>query len=153
MRTPILFVAALVTLASAICAQAQAQETEKESQEKLSGEVIVLGSGHDSFPESETAEINVRGLVIVQIDDAGSASVEDVEVDAGQAFRQLGCVRGVRMADGEPQMGGGYTWCLMQAVNEADKAEIKVAYKEADHVGGETKEVKHQVSIVPLEQD
>lgn len=118
-----------------------------EQPDQLKGGVIILGSDDDALPGDKTQEINVGGLVIVKIHDLGSEAVQNVKVDAGREYRQLGQVRGVGVANGKLLMGGGYTWCLMQAVSEAEKSTITVSYKSAPHAGGKQKSEKFTVEI------
>ena len=77
-------------------------------------------------------EVNVGGLLIVNIKDSGSRPPRDMKVDVGRAFKRLGKVRGINVKDGRPLMGGGYTWFLLTP-REKGTHEVTVSYISADN--------------------
>lgn len=137
----------------ACCVVLAAMPVRAQETDQLQGDVIIFGSGDDTIPASDVGEINVGGLVVVKITDQGSGPVEDVVPEVGREFRHLGNLRGVGRRDGKPLMGGGYTVCLFQAMNEAESTQIKVNYKTPQHVGGKAESVVYKVKIVPQEAE
>ena len=121
--------------------------------EMFKGNVVTLGAEDDTLPASEVAEVNVDGLVVIKVHDKGSAAVDEVKVVADKGLKYLGSLRGIGVKDGHLLMGGGYTVCLLKAVDVAESANIKVTYKEAAHVGGESKIEEYKVKIVPFSED
>lgn len=83
--------------------------------EVVAGSVIVLGK-----PGTKAKVINNGGLIIVRVPDSGSRPPQDIKVEAGRQFQRLGQVRGVTQKNGEPQMGGGYTWILLKPVSDGE---------------------------------
>lgn len=100
----------------------------------VSGSVIVLEE-----KTTKDTTVNVDGLVVVVIPDSGSRPPQNIKVDAGRAYKQLGTVQAGNVAP-----GGGYTWYLFKPVN-AGETTITVSYTE----NGEGKKVErtHKVKI------
>lgn len=119
----------------------------------LKGSVVILSADGDGISAEESAEVNVDGLVVIKIHDKGSAPIEDVKVINDRSLKFLGKLRGIGIEDGKPLMGGGYMVCLLKAVSEAETANIKISYKTAQHVGGETESESYKVKIIPFETD
>lgn len=97
-------------------------------------------------------EVNVGGLVIVQVDDTGSRPTKfsKATIEPEGAFQRLGRVRGIRTNDeGEDMMGGGYTWLLLKPI-QAGEATVSVTYTPN---GGDGKAVtqSHKVTVVERE--
>ena len=117
------------------------------------GEVIVLQQirSEDADPaEGRPAkEVNVGGLVIVQVDDTGSRPTKfgKAKIEPEGAFQRLGRVRGIRTnEEGEDMMGGGYVWLLLKPT-KAGEATVSVTYTPN---GGDGKPVTqtHKVDVV-----
>ena len=89
----------------------------------ISGGVVILTEA-TSVEES----VNVDGLVILEIPDSGSRPPQNIQVTQ-TGFKDLGEVQGVRTnEEGEPMMGGGYTWYLFQATQGPRSGTIEAQY-------------------------
>ena len=91
---------------------------------KLSGAVLKLSEITD-----KPFAVNSGGLVVVIVRDSGSRPPQNVKVEAPRAFQPLGVVRGTQNEQGQPLMGGGFTWYLFTPVTAGDTS-IKVGYTE-----------------------
>lgn len=118
----------------------------------VDGRVIVLKRVEKSSKSDELApkphEINAGGLVIVEVPDTQSHPTEVAEpaVAPEGAMQSFGRVRGIRTNDqGEPMMGGGYTWFLFKALAEGPAA-VNVKY--TPNGGGDSVDQTYQVNIV-----
>lgn len=117
----------------------------------LVGEVIIVGSEGETLrtSEDEPQDINVGGLMIVQVHDLGSAPVDIKDVEAPASLELIGKVRGVGVDDeGNRLMGGAYTWLMFRAGDKLGAATITVTYEPASHVGGDSHEEVHFLNIV-----
>ncbi|WP_152101009.1 hypothetical protein [Lacipirellula parvula] len=75
-------------------------------------------------------EINVGGLLILQVDDTGSrpTKFKKVETEPEGVLQRLGRVQGIRTNEkGEDMMGGGYTWVLFKP-KKAGEAKLTIKY-------------------------
>jgi hypothetical protein len=94
--------------------------------DELSGYVVKLAEKTDmARPES----VNVGGLVIAVVRDSGSRPAQNISVVASESLQALGAVRGVQNDEGQPLMGGGYTWYLFKPT-AGGPATVKVSYVE-----------------------
>ena len=92
-------------------------------------------------------EVNAGGLVIVEVPDTQSHPTEVTEptVSPDGSLQSFGKVRGIRTSkDGEPMMGGGYTWFLFKALAEGP-AEVNVKY--TPNGGGDPVDQTYQVNV------
>jgi hypothetical protein len=92
-------------------------------------------------------EVNAGGLVIVEVPDTQSHPTEVAEptVSPDGSLQSFGKVRGIRTnKDGEPMMGGGYTWFLFKALAEGPAA-VNVKY--TPNGGGDPVDQSYQVNV------
>lgn len=92
-------------------------------------------------------EVNAGGLVIVEVPDTQSHPTEVAEptVSPDGSLQSFGKVRGIRTnKDGEPMMGGGYTWFLFKALAEGPTA-VNVKY--TPNGGGDPVDQTYQVNV------
>lgn len=117
----------------------------------VDGRVIILqrvekkGNGEGLAPKPH--EINAGGLVIVEVPDTQSHPTEVAEptVSPDGSLQSFGKVRGIRTNnDGEPMMGGGYTWFLFKALAEGPAA-VNVKY--TPNGGGDPVDQTYQVNV------
>jgi hypothetical protein len=127
----------VLSCACALAGQAAAQDITSTDEGEIHGRVAVLGE------VKGTTEVNVGGLLIVNLRDSGSRPPTNMKVDAGSAFNQVGKVRGINVKDGRPLMGGGYTWFLLTP-REKGTHEVNVSYVNADKV---TVRQKYKVEV------
>lgn len=95
-------------------------------------------------------EVNAGGLVIVEVPDTQSHPTEVAEptVSPDGALQSFGKVRGIRTnKDGEPMMGGGYTWFLFKALAEGPAA-VNVKY--TPNGGGDPVDQTYQVNVTTM---
>lgn len=117
----------------------------------VDGRVIILQRVTKEAKQDEKApkpyEINAGGLVIVEIPDTQSHPTEVAEptVTPATALQSFGKVRGIRTnKDGEPLMGGGYTWFLFKSLAEGPAA-VNVKY--TPNGGGDPVDQTYQVNV------
>jgi hypothetical protein len=115
----------------------------------VDGRVVILqrvektAKGEASKPQ----EVNAGGLVIVEVPDTQSHPTEVAEptVSPDGSLQSFGKVRGIRTnKDGEPMMGGGYTWFLFKALAEGPTA-VNVKY--TPNGGGDLVDQTYQVNV------
>jgi hypothetical protein len=121
-----LLVSAFLALPVIIVGAALAQDEGSTYEGQIHGRVATLGD------TKTPTEVNVGGLLIVNIKDSGSRPPREMKVDVGRAFKRLGKVRGINVKDGRPLMGGGYTWFLLTP-REKGTHEVTVSYINADN--------------------
>lgn len=99
-------------------------------------------------PADNLKEINVGGLVIVEVPDTQShpTKVELPKATPDGSLQPLGKVRGIRTNDeGQPMMGGGYTWFLFKPVT-VGSATLNVKY--TPNGGGDPVDQTYELNIV-----
>lgn len=122
----------------------------------LDGRVIILQQAEkeatadaaDSKPADELKEINVGGLVIVEVPDTQSHPTEAAlpKATPDGSLASIGKVRGIRTNNqGEPMMGGGYTWFLFKPVT-VGSATLNVKY--TPNGGGDPIDQTYELNIV-----
>jgi hypothetical protein len=117
----------------------------------VDGRVVILqriDQKSDDGLSAKPHEINAGGLVIVEVPDTQSHPTEVAEpmVTPDGAMQSFGKVRGIRTnKDGEPMMGGGYTWFLFKALAEGP-ASVNVKY--TPNGGGDPVDQTYQVNVV-----
>lgn len=121
----------------------------------LDGRVIILKRAEKKAdakptdaPADELKEINVGGLVIVEVPDTQShpTTVELPKATPDGSLVSLGKVRGIRTNDeGEPMMGGGYTWFLFKPAT-VGSATLNVKY--TPNGGGDPVDQTYELNIV-----
>lgn len=149
----LLALAILTTFTTADLATIQADEATNAGAALLAGNVVIVGDSEDAQKTSKAKPLDITpgGLIVIQIDDQGSAPVDIKKYDS-KAFEYLGEVRGVRVSNSEPLMGGGYKWVLFKAGEQEGPAEISVTFKSAPHAGGKTKTATNYFTIVANEE-
>ena len=117
----------------------------------VDGRVVILQRAMKEAKTDDLAptprEINAGGLVIVEVPDTQSHPTEVAEptVTPAGALQAFGKVRGIRTnKDGEPMMGGGYTWFLFKAAAEGPAA-VNVKY--TPNGGGDPVDQTYQVNV------
>jgi hypothetical protein len=117
----------------------------------VDGRVIILQRVEKEAKDEALApkphEINAGGLVIVEVPDTQSHPTEVAEptVSPDGSLQSFGKVRGIRTnKDGEPMMGGGYTWFLFKALTEGPAA-VNVKY--TPNGGGDPVDQTYQVNV------
>lgn len=113
----------------------------------VDGRVIILQRVEKEAQATKPHEINAGGLVIVEVPDTQSHPTEVAEptVTPESALQSFGKVRGIRTnKDGEPMMGGGYTWFLFKALAEGPAA---VNIKYTPNGGGDPVDQTYQVNV------
>ena len=117
----------------------------------VDGRVIILQRSEKLANEAiapKPQEINAGGLVIVEVPDTQSHPTEVAEptVTPEDALQSFGKVRGIRTnKEGEPMMGGGYTWFLFKTLAEGPAA-VNVKY--TPNGGGDPVDQTYQVNVV-----
>ena len=118
----------------------------------VDGRVLILKRFEEKpdqrLPADQSHEINAGGLVIVEVPDTQShpTEVAEPQVTPDGAMQWFGKVRGIRTSDeGEPMMGGGYTWFLFKALGEGSAA-VNVKY--TPNGEGDPVDQTYQVKIV-----
>jgi hypothetical protein len=119
---------------------------QNEAAPTLGGTVIIL----QGKPGVEAKQINNGGLVVVRVNDSGSRPPQDIKVEAGRQYQELGRLRGVAEKHGEPLMGGGYMWILLKPVSEGEGT-IIVSFKPND--GGTPVKREFKVNVTPAAAD
>jgi hypothetical protein len=114
-----------LSLACALAGRAAAQDIASTDEGDIHGRVAILGE------VKGMTEINLGGLLIVNVRDSGSRPPTEMKVDAGSAFKRVGKVRGINVKDGRALMGGGYTWFLLSP-RQKGTHEVTVSYVNAD---------------------
>ncbi|WP_428306685.1 hypothetical protein [Lacipirellula sp.] len=78
---------------------------------------------------SDNQEVNNSGLIIVSIPDSQSRQPQHISVkpQPERDFQHLGQVQGMNAMNGQPQVGGGFTFDLWRPRNECD-ATFMVTY-------------------------
>jgi hypothetical protein len=123
---------------------------------QIDGRVIILqrvekkakSDAADAKPADELKEINVGGLVIVEVPDTQShpTNVELPKATPEGSLEPLGKVRGIRTNnEGEPMMGGGYTWFLFKPAT-VGSAMLNVKY--TPNGGGDPVDQTYELNIV-----
>lgn len=116
----------------------------------VDGRVVILQRNEKLANEAiapKPHEINAGGLVIVEVPDTQSHPTEVAEptFSPDGSLQSFGKVRGIRTnKDGEPMMGGGYTWFLFKALAEGPAA-VKVKY--TPNGGGDPVDQTYQVNV------
>jgi hypothetical protein len=113
---------------------------------------VVQHEGAKPADQSQATEINVGGLLILQVDDTGSrpTKFKKATIEPEGAFQRLGRVKGIRTnEEGEDMMGGGYAWLLLKPA-KAGEATITIKYTPN---GGDGKEVTWTGKINVVEQE
>jgi hypothetical protein len=118
-------VAAILSCFAMLASVVFARDVGSTYEGEIHGRVAILGE------VKGPTEINVGGLLIVNIRDSGSRPPTDMKVDVGSAFKRVGQVRGINVKDGRPLMGGGYTWFLLSP-RQKGTHQVKVSYVNAD---------------------
>lgn len=108
--------------------------------DELSGYVVKLA---EKTSTTEPQSINIGGLVIAVVRDSGSRPPQEISVVASENLQSLGTVRGVQNDEGQPLMGGGYTWHLFKPTVAGD-ATVTVSYTENGNGG---KKVKREFKL------
>jgi hypothetical protein len=135
MMTRTLCLTAVLVAVSSVPFSASAAE-----EPKLSGAILKLSEITD-----KPFNVNVGGLTIAIVRDSGSRPPQNIKVDAPREFKALGVVRGTQNEQGQPLMGGGYTWYLFTPVTAGD-TKIKVSYTENGD-GGKKVERIYKVKV------
>jgi hypothetical protein len=116
----------------------------------VDGRVVILQRSKKLANEAiapKPHEVNAGGLVIVEVPDTQSHPTEVAEptVSPDGSLQSFGKVRGIRTnKDGEPMMGGGYTWFLFKALAEGPAA-LNVKY--TPNGGGDPVDQTYQVNV------
>ena len=117
----------------------------------VDGRVVILQrvekEANDEALGPKPHEINAAGLVVVEVPDTQSHPTEVAEptVSPDGSLQSFGKVRGIRTnKDGEPMMGGGYTWFLFKALAEGPAA-VNVKY--TPNGGGDPVDQNYQVNV------
>jgi hypothetical protein len=122
--TAILFI--LLTTAAT---QTLAQETADTKKALLTGNALIINTQSGGDGPAPQFDINVGGLLIVEIPDSGSRPPQNMSVKTGEAFERLGQLRGINTdkKSGRPLMGGGYTWFLFtpKTASKSETLEVK----------------------------
>ncbi len=117
-----------------------------EATPTVGGNVVIL----QGKPGAEAKQVNNGGLVVVRVNDSGSRPPQDIKVEAGRQYQELGRVRGVAEKQGKPLMGGGYIWILLKPINEGEGT-IVVSFKPND--GGTPVRPAFKVDVTAAEAD
>ncbi|MBA4105327.1 MAG: hypothetical protein C0485_06180 [Pirellula sp.] len=117
----------------------------------VDGRVVILQRVEKAEKDDALApkphEINAGGLVIVEVPDTQSHPTEVAEptVSPDGLLQSFGKVRGIRTnKDGQPLMGGGYTWFLFKALAEGPAA-VNVKY--TPNGGGDPVDQTYEVNV------
>jgi len=120
------------------------------NKEMLRGRAMTVNVGSEGAPSKE---INVGGLLIVEIPDSGSRPPQNMGVKTSANFEQLGKLRGINTdrKSGRPLMGGGYTWFLFTPKSESKAEEIEVKWTPNGGGGGAPVMKKYKLSVTATE--
>ena len=93
-------------------------------EELLRGTVVIFHG-----QPSDNQQVNNSGLIIVSIPDSQGRQPTDISVkpQPERDFQHLGQVQGMNAMNGQPQVGGGFTFDLWRPRNECD-ATFQVTY-------------------------
>lgn len=117
----------------------------------VDGRVIILQRTERRAEQDSAAskphEVNAGGLVIVEVPDTQShpTEVDEPMVTPNGALQSFGKVRGIRTNnEGQPMMGGGYTWFLFKSLAEGP-ATLNVKY--TPNGGGDPVDQTYEVNV------
>ena len=104
-----------------------AEEQVAANKDLLKGHALTINVTSEGAPSTD---INVSGLLIIEIPDSGSRPPQNMSVKTSRTFEQLGKLRGINTdrKSGRPLMGGGYTWFLFTPKNESKTEEVEVKW-------------------------
>lgn len=127
--------------------ESRAQET-AGSKDLLKGHALTINVTSEGAPSTD---INVNGLLIIQIPDSGSRPPQDMSVKTSGTFEQLGKLRGINTdrKSGRPLMGGGYTWFLFTPKSESKAEEVEVKW--TPNGGGKPMTKKYKLQVTAAE--
>jgi hypothetical protein len=122
-----------------------AEEQTAANKDLLKGHALTINVTSEGAPSTD---INVNGLLIIEIPDSGSRPPQNMSVKVSRTFEQLGKLRGINTdrKSGRPLMGGGYTWFLFTPKNASKTEEIDVKWTPNGGGGPKTKTYKLEVT-------
>lgn len=147
--TKSIFAIALTILAiTSFADRSAAEEQAAASKDLLKGHALTINVTSEGAPSTD---INVNGLLIIQIPDSGSRPPQNMSVKTSRTFEQLGKLRGINTdrKSGRPLMGGGYTWFLFTPKNESKTEEIEVKW--TPNGGGSPMTKKYKLKVPAAE--
>ena len=117
---------AVLTFAS-LANRSAAEEQAAATKDLLKGHSLTINVTSEGAPSTD---INVNGLLIIEIPDSGSRPPQNMSVKTSRNFEQLGKLRGINTdrKSGRPLMGGGYTWFLFTPKDESKAEEVEVIW-------------------------
>lgn len=139
-----------VTL-TAIAPHSLAQETADIKKPTLTGHALIINTQSGGDGPAPQFDINVGGLLIIEIPDSGSRPPQNMSVKTGEAFAPLGQLRGINTdkKSGRPLMGGGYTWFLFTPKSESKSETLEVKF--TPNGGSAAKTKSYKVAITRAE--
>ena len=121
--------ALLILTLTTLTTQTLGQETTDAKKPALSGHALIINTQSGGDGPAPQFDINVGGLLIIEIPDSGSRPPQNMSVKTGEAFERLGQLRGINTdkKSGRPLMGGGYTWFLFtpKTASKSETLEVK----------------------------
>jgi hypothetical protein len=148
MSKPHLAAAFAILAITSLANRSVAEEQAAANKDLLKGHALTINVTSESAPSTD---INVSGLLIIEIPDSGSRPPQNMSVKTSRTFEQLGRLRGINTdrKSGRPLMGGGYTWFLFTPKNESKTEEVEVKW--TPNGGGAPMTKKYKLKVPTAE--